>query len=135
MKKLSPQHYAHALKVALEEAGEVEREHTLDRFLNILFEDMMLPRADEIIVALERLYDIEEGKVHAHVASATVLSEEEKQMISVYVKEKTDARMVVLEEQEDASLIGGATVRYENRLIDGSIKRTLEKLSTALKTR
>ena len=133
MKKPNPQYYARALKAALEE-GEEERAEVLSRFCTVLSEDMMLPYTDEILEALRRLYDREEGRVHAHVTSAKELSESEKHIITEYVKEKTDATFVELSEKTDMSLLGGVTLRYENRLLDGSLKHTLKKLSTALKT-
>lgn len=134
MKKPTPQQYALALKLALEETPESQRGEHITRFCKLLSESASLHRADDIIHALETLYDTEEGRVRTEVISATTLSTEEKDLIAQYVKEKSKAHTIVLKEKKDPSLIAGAIISYRNRRVDGSVKHTLQRLKTTLTT-
>ncbi|MGL4713326.1 MAG: F0F1 ATP synthase subunit delta [Shewanella sp.] len=72
-------------------------------------------------------------EVEADIVSATELSSEQQQQISVYL-EKRLARKVKLNCSIDASLIGGAIIKAGDLVIDGSIRGKLSRLSDTLQS-
>ena len=72
-------------------------------------------------------------EVEADVVSATELSSEQQQQISVSL-EKRLARKVKLNCSIDASLIGGAIIKTGDLVIDGSIRGKLSRLSDKLQS-
>jgi F-type H+-transporting ATPase subunit delta len=72
-------------------------------------------------------------EVEADVVSATELSSEQQQQISVSL-EKRLARKVKLNCSIDASLIGGVIIKSGDLVIDGSVSGKLSRLSEKLQS-
>lgn len=68
----------------------------------------------------------------AHVTSAVELKEEQKARIEQRLIETTDYLSMEMHYKIDPSLIGGVVIRIEDRVVDSSIKRQLERMSTTL---
>ncbi len=73
----------------------------------------------------------ERGIVGARVASAVPLEPAELQAIAAHVQEMTGSQ-VDLSTTVDPELIGGVTVRVGDRLIDASVRGSLERLREQL---
>jgi len=88
-----------------------------------------------ILPEIAALYEVEraaaENRVVAEVASATPLSDSQKQVIAAALKKRL-GRDVALECTVDETLLGGAVVRAGDMVIDGSVIAKLHKLGTAL---
>ncbi len=132
MKKPTPTQYAQALFSVLETSDTSSRDMIFDRFVALLSEDHMLHRAADIYTALQDIADEHTGTIRAQVKSAHTLSEEEKETIASYIRKKTHATNVLLEEKDDSSLLGGIDVRYSGRRIDGTLKTSVARLREAL---
>jgi F-type H+-transporting ATPase subunit delta len=72
-------------------------------------------------------YNLKNNIVTAKVVSAVALSEANKQQIISEVKSLTNGQ-VILQEQVDASLIGGFVLTVGDRQIDTSVSTSLQKL-------
>ncbi len=68
----------------------------------------------------------------AYVTSAVELSEQQKTKVKQRLIETTDYLSMEMHYKVDATLIGGVVIRIEDRVIDSSIKRQLERMSAAL---
>lgn len=68
----------------------------------------------------------------AHVTSATVLSEQEKQSIEKRLLDTTSYVKFIMDYQTDASLIGGMVIRIGDRVVDSSIKSKLNQMAKGL---
>lgn len=68
----------------------------------------------------------------AYVSSAIELTEEQKAKIEKRLTETTDYLSMEIIYKIDASLIGGVVIRIEDRVLDSSVKRQLERMSSAL---
>jgi len=73
------------------------------------------------------LYDIKMHIVRAHVVSATVLSEANKQTMVAEIKEATGGT-IILDAKTDPSLIGGFVLTVGDKQVDTSISSNLKKL-------
>ena len=68
----------------------------------------------------------------AYVTSAAPLTQEQKAKIEERLIATTDYVTMEMQYKEDASLIGGLIIRMEDRVVDSSIKRQLERMSATL---
>lgn len=68
----------------------------------------------------------------AYVTSAVRLTQEQKAKIEERLIATTDYVTMEMHYKDDASLIGGLIIRMEDRVVDSSIKRQLERMSATL---
>lgn len=68
----------------------------------------------------------------AYVTSAVTLTQEQKAKIENRLIATTDYITMEMHYSVDASLIGGLIIRMEDRVVDSSIKRQLERMSATL---
>ena len=80
----------------------------------------------------EKLADELKGIGRAHLVSATELSSETVEKIRKTLSEKT-AQDIILEVEQDPSLIGGIVTRIGDLVLDGSIKTQLLNMRESLK--
>ena len=85
--------------------------------------DILYFTAQEFI----NLYDIKKHIVRAHVVSATILSEQNKQTMIAEIKDATGGT-VILDVKTDPSLIGGFVLTVGDKQVDTSISSNLNKL-------
>lgn len=99
--------------------------------LALLAENDRLAALPEIAAQFDALKADAENKVKAKLVSATPVDAS----VADRVKQALQKRMgreVELELEVDASLIGGAIVRAEDMVIDGSVRTRLEQLARAM---
>jgi F-type H+-transporting ATPase subunit delta len=84
-----------------------------------------------VIRQLEKELDSRMGFAEAEITSARELGESEKRNFEVQV-EKLTGKKVRAQYGQDASLLGGATVRIGSTIYDGSVKGQLEKIREAI---
>jgi len=99
--------------------------------VRLLAENGRLQLLPEIAEQFEALRADAEGRVDAHVASATELSDDQRDKIAASLKKRLE-REVRLHCDVDASLIGGAVIRAGDLVIDGSLKGRLQRLASRL---
>lgn len=68
----------------------------------------------------------------AYVTTATALSEAQKSAVEKRLLETTTYRRMEMNFQTDASLIGGMTIRINDRVVDSSIRTKLNDLTKQL---
>jgi F-type H+-transporting ATPase subunit delta len=97
-------------------------------FLKTLGQFRRLRLLPEIYVQFEALRREAEARVHVRVTSAQPMSDEETAQFSDRLR-KRYGREIELEVEVDASLIGGAVIRSQDQVIDGSVRGQLERLA------
>lgn len=100
-------------------------------FVRLLAENGRLPLLPEIATQYERLRAQEEGRVDAHVLSASELTKEQQKRIADSLGRRLE-REIRLRCDVDESLIGGAVIRAGDLVIDGSLKGRLQRLASRL---
>ena len=68
----------------------------------------------------------------AYVTSAIDLSAAQKKAIEGKLLNTTGYAKMEMHYSTDATLIGGLVIRMDDRVVDSSVKRQLERMSTAL---
>ncbi len=97
-------------------------------FLKTLNTYRRLSLLPDIHAQFEALRREAEARVYVLVTSAHPMSEEERGALSDRLRKRFD-REVDLEVEVDASLIGGAVIRAQDQVIDGSVRGQLERLA------
>jgi F-type H+-transporting ATPase subunit delta len=82
-------------------------------------------------------YFIAQGKEHKQIGMATVtsalpLTEEQKKHVVDKLLATTKYKDIEIDYQVDKSLIGGMVIRIGDRVVDGSIKTKLQRLTEEL---
>ena len=85
-----------------------------------------------MIEEYERRYDEHQGLLLGSVTTAVPLSDEQRIQLEKNVAKTMDYQSVELKQIVDSSIIGGAIVEANHRVIDGSIRTQLEKMRNQL---
>ncbi|MFZ4632388.1 MAG: ATP synthase F1 subunit delta [Patescibacteria group bacterium] len=130
--KISVLQYAQSLYDSVEGKSEKEIKVILKNFVSLLGDSRELNRATEIIRVFNELWNKENGELAASLTSARELDKVSKEMVMNYLKEKTGASKIILNEEIDKKLIGGFVLRYNSRVVDASLKTSLEDLKNKI---
>ncbi len=101
-------------------------------FLFLLTEKGRVAYLHQIVAAFHTLADEASGRVRAEVTVAAVLSESELARLRTVLTKMT-GRQVVVDQKEDASLIGGVVTRIGGKVYDGSVRAQLVALQSRLR--
>jgi F-type H+-transporting ATPase subunit delta len=126
--KISIQQYTQSLFDAVAGRTEKEVKAACRNFVALLGRNRELNKAEEIIRAFNDLWSREQGEVAAELTSARELGPTARKAVVNYLKEKASAKKIILEEKVDKKLIGGFILKYNNRILDGSLKSGLAGL-------
>jgi F-type H+-transporting ATPase subunit delta len=118
-----------AARAALEEQGFAP---TIVNFVSVIAVNRRLNRLRAIVGAFAALVAQRRGVITAHVTTAHRLSTVQRESLRARLIEAGYGQ-VNINEQIDASLLGGITVRIGARLFDSSIKSRLQRLQYAMK--
>jgi len=131
--KISVLQYATSLYELVIDKSELEVRAILKNFVSLLSRQHDLHKSSEIIKTLMLIWDKQSGEVAAELTSAQPLQANSRQLIIDYLKNKSGAKTIVLEEKEDKNLLGGFVLKYDSRILDGSLRSSLESLKSRLK--
>ena len=104
----------------------------IDHFLQLLIYEKRLTILPDIAFLYHQLLNNYYGLIEAEVICTFPLSHEHRERIKNKLKKRFNSK-VTLKITEDKSLLGGAIVRADNWVIDGSVKGKLIRLAESLK--
>jgi F-type H+-transporting ATPase subunit delta len=104
----------------------------MSSFLLLLFDKGRFGFLSDINEFYKKLADELKGVVRASLVSATELSSETVEKIRTTLSKKT-GKDIILEVEQDPSLIGGIVSRIGDLVLDGSIKTQLLNMRESLK--
>ncbi|HEX3630505.1 MAG TPA: F0F1 ATP synthase subunit delta [Candidatus Dormibacteraeota bacterium] len=102
-----------------------------ENFLRLLVEHQRTREMPAILQAFNQMADEAAGIVHAVFTTAIELGKEDQQRYWRALEERLD-RKVQMTFATDPTLMGGATIRVGDHLVDGSIRTQLERLRQEL---
>jgi F-type H+-transporting ATPase subunit delta len=131
--KISVLQYAVSLYESVIDKSESEVQSVLKNFVALLGRQHDLNKEAEIITAFNDLRSSKNGEVNASLVSAHPVTDNTRTLIVDYLKDKSGAQHIILDEAEDKNLLGGFVLKYNNKVLDGSLKSGLESLKMQLK--
>lgn len=130
--KTSSKQYAAALYELVAGKNAAANKETIANFVQLLSKNRDLNKAEEIMRELIKIWERAEGELQAEITSARDLGREAKKLVMDYLKDKTGSEKIVLEEKIDKKILGGFILRYEGKIIDGSLRSNLENLKVRM---
>lgn len=130
--KISVQQYAQSLYDSVAGKSDKEAKEACKSFVAILGKNRELNREAAIINAFNEIWNRENGEIAATLSSARELGPTARETVVDYLKEKTGAKKIVLDEKIDKGLIGGFVLRYGSKVLDGSLKNSLDSLKNKI---
>lgn len=100
--------------------------------LMVLIDNDNIINLQEIILELNKMIDEELGIVTLELFTTKPLNEKEKNIIKLYFSNKLNKK-INIKEIIDTNLIGGLIIKYQGKIIDGSIFNKQESLKEHLK--
>jgi len=131
--KISVSQYAHSLYDSVAGKSEKEVKAVLINFVALLGRNRELNKANGIIEAFTKIWDEEHGIVAATLVSARELGPTAHEVVTSYLKDKTKAEKINLTEEVDEKLLGGFILKYNSKVLDGSLKTSLDQLKVEMK--
>lgn len=125
--------YARALYEAAHGQTKAEVGVLVERVLVLMKEKGAIGKAAELAQEIERLDDQSEGIIRGTVTSAHALDAATLEQLTKKVKSRGYAKEVVWEKKIDKELLGGAVIRYGDKVIDLSLAASVERLAEAIK--
>ena len=122
-----------AAKLRLLSRAFADRVHPLVfELLELLLEKKRIDALPEIAAAYRTLVAEHRGIVQAEVVTAVPLPADLEERLVERLASRTGKR-IEIEKRVDPDILGGAIVRMGDRVIDGSVRRTLEEIGAQLR--
>jgi len=86
---------------------------------------------DNVADWFDRFRDLREGRIHAHVTSARALEPDQRDELVSRLAAAT-GKQVQLHEKVEPRLLGGLVIKVGDRVLDGTLRRKLERLRREL---
>ncbi|QQG52558.1 MAG: ATP synthase F1 subunit delta [Candidatus Falkowbacteria bacterium] len=130
--KISVSQYASALFDLVAGKSEKEAKAIIKNLVFTLDKNHDLGKADAISASFAELWNKEHGEVDAKLSSAREFSAATREMVVDYLKNKTGAKKIILETEVNPEIIGGFVLRYGSKVLDGSLKNSLNSLKNKI---
>lgn len=98
----------------------------------VMTRNRRIMRIDGVCAELNKLYNEKNNIAEMTVYTAVPLGKAERETLTAKLAEKS-GKTVKLTEKTDPELIGGIVVRYNNKVMDGSVKAKLRKIAGEIK--
>lgn len=130
--KITANQYAKSLYAATKEKSQKEINSVVANFVKILSKNRQVKLFSKIFKKFEEIWNQEKGIVEAEITSREELHTELRNKVSKYVKERYQAKEVILHNIIDEKIQGGIIIRVEDEILDGSVVRQLQELKNNL---
>ena len=95
--------------------------------LNVIVEKRREALFDEIVAQFDTLLDRHQGRLQVQVTTARKLDADLADALRTAIEQRTNTT-VVLHERVDPEVIGGVKVNVGDRVIDGTVRRSLQDM-------
>lgn len=130
--RISPKQYAAALFETLSGLKKEEALKKVHSLADILQADNEVYKLDRIIKEFSLLWNKEYSIAEAEISSARQIAAEEEAKLESFIKQKLQAKEVIIKKNIDPSLMGGLVVKYGDKIFDASLKNRLAALKTSI---
>jgi ATP synthase F1 delta subunit len=130
--KPTPAQYAKVLLQLSQESSASAWPEVSARFLAFLNRRKETKKLPAILRNVERLHDEASGVKRVQMTTSKVLSDTEQQAVLDHIKKLFATETIILDQKIDTHVIGGITLRTENELFDGTVRKRLSELKRVL---
>ena len=130
--KIASKQYARALYELTIEAKKNELDGLIISFAKFLVQNNDLFKIDSIVDEFNDIFQAASGEIKVELTSAKQLPEEIKNKLKEYLIKRTGSKEINLLEKIEKDIIGGFILRYNDLVIDGSLKNNLSNFKKQL---
>jgi len=130
--KIVAKQYAQALFSEIKDRAEKDISSIINNFVEILKKDNCLSQMEKIIFYFNDLWKKEYSLVEAEINIARKIEPELKKEIVQYLTKISQAKKINIIEKENKKLVGGFVVKYNDKIIDASVKNKINKFKNSL---
>lgn len=130
--KIVVKQYAQALFSEIKDQAEKDISGIINNFVEILKKDNCLSQMEKIIFYFNEFWKKEYSLVEAEISTAREINSELKKDLVEYLTKISQAKKINIVEKENDKLIGGFVVKYNDKIIDASIKNKINKFKNSL---
>lgn len=131
--RISTKKYAIALYESLKDSLGKNTDEIIRNFVHTLAHRGILGRADKIIADFIKYYNAQEGITRLEITSANGLDGDQENTI-IKLFEKALGKKIELQKTIDKNILGGIVVKYDDKVVDGSIAYQLGQLRKELQS-
>lgn len=129
---ISSRQYAESLYEAVRDKNDSQIKDAINNFFNILVQNNDMAKAEEVVKEFEETWDREQGIIKAKVVSAKELDNDIVKLLNNYIAELSGAKKVSLNQEVNKNILGGVIIKYEDKILDGSLRARLNELKVEM---
>lgn len=103
----------------------------IDNFSKYLSQHHLVNMIPKVLLELENFYFTDNNIIATKISSRSELEKQEIDKIAELVQQKTNKKVDVRQDQEE-KLLGGAVIKYDDKIIDMSLRHQLSNLAKQL---
>lgn len=126
--KITAKQYALSLFESIDGKKEKDAGGIIKKFFQLLVRNNQTALLDKILKQFVNIWNKEKGIVEAEVTSAKELDKEMIKLLNGYIISLAKAKEIVLKQAVDKDILGGVVIRYEDQVLDGSLKTRIKDL-------
>lgn len=130
--KIVVKQYAQALFSEIKDQAEKDISGIINNFVEILKKDNCLSQMEKIIFYFNEFWKKEYSLVEAEISTSREINSELKKDLVEYLTKISQAKKINIVKKENDKLIGGFVVKYNDKIIDASIKNKINKFKNSL---
>lgn len=131
--KISPEQYALTLYDTLQVTKGEETTNLIKQFAEVVAENDDSDKTNEIVEKFEEIWNRRQGIVNVEAISAHGLNEGLIQILKEYIASTTGAKEVKVRQKIDKNILGGVVIKYNDQVLDASLKKGLQDLKKQMK--
>lgn len=98
---------------------------SVQNLIQMVFDYGRMQEMPDILAVFMHQYDLANGIVRAEVTSAVALTEAQQESLATQLATRLGVKQVKIKNNIDKTIIGGAIVKANNLIIDGSVQKKL----------
>ena len=129
---VSSKQYAESLYQAVRDKNNSQIKDAIKNFFSILIQNNDILKAEEIVKEFEKIWNTEQGIIEAKIVSAKELNKNIVKLLNNYITELSGAEKVILNQKINKNILGGVIIKYEDKILDGSLRAKLNELKVKM---
>ncbi|MFA6338668.1 MAG: F0F1 ATP synthase subunit delta [Candidatus Paceibacterota bacterium] len=130
--KITARQYGEILMESLYNKNEGDTKTIIKKFFLILKRNNDLALGEKIVKEFEKAWNKKYGLEEAEVTTVSEIDKETAQIIKDYVRRESGAKTVSIKNNLDKNILGGAIIRYGDKIINLSLSQKLDNFKNQI---
>ncbi len=130
--KINAKQYAEVLFDIIKTKKELDLDRSIIKFAEVLTKRNEQFMLEKISLELSILWNKEFSILNAEIESARPMDAKTIKVLTEKIRSLSGVKEIILTEKVDPKLIGGAVIRYGDKILDASLKTRLDKFKESI---